>query len=107
MVDLVKSTRNTDICHQALRCLNAMIAIVVSESNPGQKPKNITHFSNAIDALSVVLRNPNSMIRREATVSVSLIALMHEQLRDTIVNGIKINIFFNENTSQTVIYLLL
>lgn len=91
MIKLVRSS-HMEISRQALRCMNAMCAVVSAEtlekSMAGkQKGNKYVIFEEALEVLTFSLKSPSSLIQREAATTIAQIASINEHLRDKVVEG--------------------
>lgn len=93
MLKLVRS-KHMEIGRQALRSISAMCAAV--SHDPQEKSKYVkvkgsgnknALFMEAMEILSECLKSPSSLLQKGATHTVSLLALINEQLQDSIVEG--------------------
>eukprot|EP01034_Spumella_vulgaris_P022664 gene22664-28808_t len=82
---------NMEVQRQALRCMSAMCPVISSESIEKAifvKPKKSNSiFFEALTSLTVALKSPSILVQKGAVNTISQLALINEQIQDSIVEG--------------------
>eukprot|EP01034_Spumella_vulgaris_P030259 gene30259-37440_t len=89
MTKLIRS-EHSEIQRQALRCMSAMCPIINNEAIERAifvKPKKNTMFFEALDALTFALMSSSPLVQKGAVNTISQLALINEQIQDSIVEG--------------------
>jgi hypothetical protein len=94
MLKLVRST-HMEIDRHALRCISAMCASIAHDpverakysKTKGKDASKGAVFLELLIILSDFLKSPSPLLQRDSVITMSLLALVNEQLQDAIVEG--------------------